>query len=129
MIFGHGIDIVAIERIKETIEASDSFKTRVFTDKEIDYCQSKKNKFQSFAGRFAAKEAFIKALGTGFADGISWKDIEILNNELGKPHIELHNEAKNIFLHKKMSDILVSISHEKEYAIASVIINSLPKTY
>ena len=122
MIFGHGIDIVAVTRIKEALEASESFKTRVFTNKEIEYCHAQKNKIPSFAGRFAAKEAFVKALGTGFTEGINWNDVEVINNENGKPHIELHNEAKGIFEKKKMTSILISISHEKEYAVASVIL-------
>lgn len=106
-----GVDIVRIKRIEEAILKNENFKYKIFTQKEIDYCEKRKNKYESYAGRFAAKEAFSKAYGKGFREGLSFLDIEILNDEYGKPYIK--------YLDKK---IKLSISHEKEYAIATVLI-------
>lgn len=103
-----GVDIVSVERIKKALE-NEAFKNRVFTAKEIAYCESKKNKFESYAVRFAAKEAFSKAMGTGFID-LEHKDIEILNDSNGKPSLYYKNKVYKI-----------SLSHEKEYAIACFI--------
>ncbi|WP_068267459.1 holo-ACP synthase [Caviibacter abscessus] len=109
-----GTDIVEVDRIKQAIEKNNNFKEKVFTKAEIKYCENKKNKYESYSGRFSAKEAFVKALGTGFTDDISFLDIEILNDENGKPCINY--KGKNYD---------VSISHEKRYAIAMVLIESL----
>ena len=105
-----GVDIVEVTRIKNAIEKNNGFLEKVFTKKEIEYCEKRKNKYQSYAGRFSAKEAFVKALGTGFNDEVSFKDIEILNDELGKPNIKY-----------KDYNIELSISHEQNYAVAMVI--------
>ena len=122
MIFGHGIDIVEVSRIQKAIEKSDSFTKKVFTEKEIAYCEARNTKIQSYAARFAAKEAFLKALGTGWSSGIAWTDIETVNDADGAPHINLFSVAKEIFDDKKCSSVYVSLSHVKETAIASVII-------
>ena len=118
----HGIDIIEISRIREAIEDNNLFKKRVFTEKEIEYCEGRKLKFQSFAARFAAKESFLKAIGTGLTENISLIDIEILNNSKGAPYILLHNHAKELFEKNKFANISISISHSDNYAIASVII-------
>ena len=122
MIFGNGIDITNVDRLKKAIESSDSFKYKVFTKKEIDYCENLKASYQSYSGRFAAKEAFLKALGIGLAEGICFTDIEILNDDTGKPYINLYNQAEIIFKNKRLLNIFLSISHENEYAVACVII-------
>ena len=85
MIFGVGIDNIEVKRIKKQIDDSTKFKEKIFTVKEIEYCESKKNYAESFAARFAAKEAFLKAIGTGWSNGLQFTDIEILNDENGKP--------------------------------------------
>lgn len=118
-----GTDIIEIYRIKQAIEKNGSlFLTRVYTSNEIEYCESKKNnKYQHYAGRFAAKEAVSKVLGTGFSGGVDWKDIEILNNELGKPEITLYGGANELLKKAGYKKISVSISHSKEYATSIAI--------
>ncbi len=118
MVIGIGIDIIEVSRIKGIMEKyGDKFFKRILTDKEIDYCKSfAANSELHFAGRFASKEAYSKAIGTGINKNFGWKDIEILNDRLGKPfinHIKENHFSKNKFE--------VSISHTKEYACAVVI--------
>ncbi len=126
MIIGTGIDIIDIRRIKNTIEKYNyRFKKRCFHYGEIKKSESRLKSVESFAKRYAAKEACAKALGTGLARGVFWKDIEIQNDHYGKPIIKLHNKAlkflKNI--NKKYEyKIDVSLSDEANYAIANVII-------
>ena len=115
-----GTDIIEISRIKESIETlKDKFLNRIYTQKEIDYCESKKNqKYQHYAARFAAKEATFKAISGNLKNkyDIEWKDIEILNDNNGRPQVYIKNmENYNI------QNIDISISHCKEYAIANVV--------
>lgn len=117
-----GNDIIEIERIRQAIERSSSFVERVYTPHEIDYCESRnKGRYESFAGIYVAKEAFIKALGTGMRHG-SWQDIEIYHDELGAPLIRLQDTFKNIYETLGYTNIHVSISHCKEYAMSTVIL-------
>ena len=117
-----GNDIIEIERIRQAIERSSSFVERVYTPHEIDYCESRnKGRYESFAVIYAAKEAFIKALGTGMRHG-SWQDIEIYHDELGAPLIRLQDTFKNIYETLGYTNIHVSISHCKEYAMSTVIL-------
>ena len=117
-----GNDIIEIERIRQAIERSSLFVERVYTPHEIDYCESRnKGRYESFAGIYAAKEAFIKALGTGMRHG-SWQDIEIYHDELGAPLIRLQDTFKNIYETSGYTNIHVSISHCKEYAMSTVIL-------
>ncbi|MDP8201035.1 MAG: holo-ACP synthase [Candidatus Tenebribacter burtonii] len=122
MIFGIGIDNIEVVRIKKQIDDSIKFKEKIFTAKEIKYCESKKNYAESYAVRFAAKEAFLKAIGTGWSNGIQFKDIEILNDKKGKPVVCLHGKAKQIKLDKELGNIQVSLSHLKEIATAIIIV-------
>jgi holo-[acyl-carrier protein] synthase len=126
LIIGCGIDLVRIERIEKIINRwGINFNSRIFTPLERDYCEKKKdNKFQSYAGKFAAKEALLKALGLGLRGG-NWKEIEIRNNELGQPIIDTSGKLKNIALTKGVKKYFITISHTKEYAIAQVILESL----
>ena len=126
MIISNGIDIVDIRRIKKTIDKYNTrFKKRCFHSGEIKKSESRLKSVESYSKRYAAKEACAKALGTGLARGVFWKDIEVQNNKFGKPHIKLHNNAKK-FLHQltksKNYSIELSLSDEKNYAIANVII-------
>lgn len=111
-----GNDIISTERIKEMyMKHKEKFLNRIYTEKEIEYCNSKgENKFCSYAARFAAKEAIFKAISSKIDNkyDISWRDIEILNDELGKPHASVKNVDCTID---------ISLSHEKEYAIATAI--------
>ena len=116
-----GTDIIEISRVKESIESTNKkFCERVYTEKEREYCESKKmQKYQHYAARFAAKEAVFKAISktlNGKYD-ITWKDIEVLNDENGRPYIKLSEQFAN-----KIEDIDISISHCKEYAVANVVI-------
>ena len=126
MIVGTGIDIIDIRRIKRTIEKYDfKFKKRCFHLSEINKSEARLNSVESYAKRYAAKEACAKALGTGLARGVFWKDIEVMNDKFGKPKIKLHNNALKFFKKITKSDdssIEVSLSDEKKYAIANVII-------
>ena len=125
MIYGIGTDIIDINRIKSVlIKYGDKFKHKCFHINEISWSNSKLKSAESFAKRYAAKEACAKALGTGLARGVFWKDIEVRNNQFGKPYIILHNKAK-IFLKKNFKNnnkIELSLSDEKDFAIANVII-------
>ena len=127
MIISNGIDIIDIRRIKKTINKYNfRFKKKCFHPGEISKSESRLKSVESYAKRYAAKEACAKALGTGLARGIFWKDIEIQNNKFGKPKIKLHNNALK-FLKKKIKrsedySIEISLSDEKKYAIANVII-------
>ena len=122
----NGIDIIEISRIRTAIEnRGDKFKERVFTENEIRYCESKNNaSYQSYAVRFAAKEAASKALGYGIGVGIDWKDIEILNNKNEKPFIVLTGNALIRYSEMSGRSISVSLSHCRSYAVAQVIIET-----
>ena len=121
MIFGIGIDIIEIERIKKSIEKFDkTFLNKIYTQTELDYCLSKKNKYQHFAARFAAKEAIAKALATGWSKGFRWKDIDIYNEESGMPNVNLHGNLKN-FLGKNKS-LKITMSHSEHYVTCFAII-------
>ena len=125
MIIGIGLDIVDNRRIKKTIDNfGKKFKKRCFSDNEIKLCESREQEVNSFAKRYAAKEACAKALGTGLAKGIFWKDIEVFNNKYGKPQIILHNNALSRLkiLTKSICKIELSLSDELDYSIANVVI-------
>ena len=116
-----GVDIIEIDRIKESIEnIGEKFLKRVFTDKEIEYCESKKSqKYQHYAGRFAAKEAAFKAVSKQLEDkySVCWKDFEVVNDKQGRPQINLLNINT-----EKIESIDISISHCKKYAVATVVV-------
>ena len=126
MIYGNGIDIIDINRIRKVIDKyGNKFKKRCFSISEIERSEKRLNSVESYAKRYAAKEACAKALGTGLAIGVFWKDIEVVNNQFGKPFIKLHGKANIIFnnINKNFNtQIEVSLSDEKKYAIANVII-------
>ena len=113
----NGTDIVEINRIQKDIEQiGERFLKKIYTEKEIAYCESKKTqKFQSYAARFAAKEAIYKALSNKINFDYSWKNFEILNEESGRPYVNLHFEIENL------ESIEISLSHSREYAVANVV--------
>lgn len=124
MIFGIGIDIIEIERVEKQVLKDHGFKEKVFTTLEIEYCGSKKFCGQNYAARFAGKEAFLKAIGTGLRDGLAFNEIEILNDDLGKPHVYLHGNTKKFADNKGIVKIHISLSHEKNVATAKVILET-----
>lgn len=120
MIVGIGVDIVEIDRFKTLIERwGERLLNRIFTQREIDYCLSKGNPYQHFAGRFAAKEAISKAISTGWSGIFRWKDVEILNNENGKPVVIVYNQLREQF---NFCLFHVSISHSLNYAVSFAIV-------
>jgi holo-[acyl-carrier protein] synthase len=124
MISGVGVDIVAVSRIAASINKESGFKEMVFSAHEINYCELKAKKIEHYAARFAAKEAFLKAIGTGWANNISFNEIEIYNNELGKPYIRLLGKTLLTLQHLNDADIQLSLSHDGGVAIAMVVVES-----
>jgi len=125
-ILGIGVDIVENKRLRKSVK-NKSFLSRLFTSLEIKNSKSINNKSIYFSKKFAAKESFSKALGTGFRKGLNFKDIEILNDDLGKPYFKFNNKTKKIILKTlkvKNFDLFLSISDEKEYSIAFTIIQA-----
>ncbi len=130
MILKTGTDIIEVERIKESIEKyKEKFLKRVYTDKEIEYCEGRQiQKYQSYAGRFAAKEAIFKAISAFINNKfeLEWKDIEVLNDKDGRPVVNLSNTLKESIINNcnnsKEYQIDISISHIKEFAMANAII-------
>lgn len=116
-----GVDIIEISRVQKSIDnLGDSFLNKIFTEKEIEYCEKKgKSRYEHYAARFAVKEAVFKAISKTLEDkySISWKDIETTNDEQGRPRVEILNINNNI-----IEDIDISISHCKEYAIANAVV-------
>ena len=126
-IFGNGVDIIENKRIQKSLKKKE-FLNRIFTQKEIKKSQRIKDKVSYFAKRFAAKEAFVKALGTGFRNNINFNDIEIINNKKGKPLLKVSNKLK-YFLKLKCNiqkfKVFLSLSDEKKHSIAFVILNKI----
>src|SRR6266849_1895698 len=125
MIVGTGIDIAEIPRIAQALARhGDRFLRRVFTDGEIQYCDSKANRVERYAARFAAKEAAMKALGTGWSRGVRWRDIEVARQPGGRPTIKFHGKAQEFASRLHARNVSLSLSHTPEQAIASVILES-----
>ena len=124
-LFGVGTDIIRVNRLKKSLKKK-LFLSRVFNNEEISKCKRTKKNSNCFAKRFAAKEAFSKALGTGISKGINFNEIVVLNEKSGKPYIKLINKTKKIVerkLRKKIYKISLSIADEKDYAVAFVTIS------
>ena len=120
-----GYDMVEVSRIELALSRWGSrFEDRVFTKQELKYCRNRKNWVQGLACRFAAKEAFFKALGTGWQGGVEWKDVEVTNDDLGKPHIILTGKAEQLSRQLGTRGILVSMTNTKDYGAAQVILIS-----
>jgi len=121
-ILGIGTDITECLRIARMIERhGELFIARVYTPEEIRYCQSRKQATQHFTGRWAAKEAVLKALGTGWTRGISWRDVEVLNEPGGKPAVLLRDGARRVAQTLGISKVLVTISHCRTHATAYAV--------
>ncbi|MDR2754809.1 MAG: holo-ACP synthase [Planctomycetaceae bacterium] len=121
-IIGIGTDIIECERVERMVRRHGShFVDRVFTKREVQYCTDRKSSDQHFAGRWAAKESVLKALGTGWISGIAWTDVEVLNESGGTPRVHLHGGAAQIAQEKQISEIQISISHCKSHAVAFAV--------
>ncbi|MHA2248731.1 MAG: holo-ACP synthase [Candidatus Kariarchaeaceae archaeon] len=119
---GIGTDIIEVHRMRDKISSESGFKESIFTTQEIEYCETKKAKYQHYAGRYAAKEAFFKAIGSGWRYGMKYKEIEIVNDNLGKPEILVHGTVKEFCEKNAISNYQVSLSHVKEFATAVVLV-------
>lgn len=122
MIYGIGTDIIETGRVKIRLIRNKGLREELFTQKEIEYCELKRHQFQHYAARYAGKEAFFKALGTGWRFGFKFIDIEILNNKLGKPEIFTSGKVAQYLKEKNIKNIHISISHLKKIVNAFVII-------
>lgn len=123
MIYGIGTDIVAIGRFQRFVDEGNlPLLQRLFTDRERLVCDARKGKAACYAARFAAKEAFLKALGTGLRNGISWHDMEVLNNDLGRPELLLSGRALELFRENRLAHALLSLSHDGGNAVAMVVL-------
>jgi holo-[acyl-carrier protein] synthase len=119
-VFGVGTDIVKVARIRAALERHpERFRSRIFLPSEVEFCESLKDKYPSYAGRFAAKEAFSKALGTGLRGAIAWTDIEIVDNERTRPTVRVSGRAAKLLGSRRVH---LSISHLDDYATAMVVI-------
>lgn len=118
----HGVDMVECRRLAQCLERhGQKFLDRVFTPAEQDYCLGRKRRIEHLAGRFAAKEAVLKVLGTGWANGIRWTDIEVVNEPSGRPKVTLSGRCRQIADEIGLASVLLSISHIETHAIASAI--------
>ena len=124
MVIGIGIDIVEVGRIERALQGGEEMANRVFTENELEYCRARRNQYQHFAGRFAAKEAALKALGTGWQEGIRWKDVEVVPGELGQPLLNFQGRAKEILDAAGAKQAQVTITHANEYAVAAVVLEA-----
>jgi holo-[acyl-carrier protein] synthase len=123
MIIAIGIDMIEIARVEEVFSRQgERFRKRVYTESEVEYCERRASRMSSYAARFAAKEAAMKALGTGWADGVRWRDIEIVRGETGAPAILLHGRALARLGEIGASRAHVSLTHSREMAMAQVIL-------
>ena len=123
MIFGTGTDIIEIRRIENSIARSEAFVNKIFTEAEQAYCKAQKaGIFQSYAARYAAKEAVFKALGTGYRYGMAFREIEVKNDKLGKPEVMVHGKVKAFVNDQEITCIHLSLSHVKEMALAFVVL-------
>ena len=122
MIFGIGTDLIEVERVAEKMEKKSGFKELVFSPAEIIYCETMTFKYEHYAARFAAKEAFLKAIGTGWRNGTAFNEIEIYNNEEGKPEIRFTGNTAKTVDDLKLGKVFVSLSHLKTMACAMVVI-------
>jgi holo-[acyl-carrier protein] synthase len=122
LIIGLGVDIAEVGRMQAAIERhGETILRRLYTPAEREYCERFKNKYERFAGRFAAKEAAMKALGTGWSRGVRWVDVEVVRQRGGRPTVKLHGEAGEIAGRMGVKNISLSITHTAEQAFAQVI--------
>lgn len=126
MIVGIGIDIAEPRRLEEAVgRYGRRFLERIFTPREIAYCERRRNKWERYAARFAAKEAAFKALGTGWRRGVRWQEAEVVNQPSGKPTLELSGQAREFARRLGVGSISLSLTHSEQFALAQVIFEKL----
>lgn len=126
MIFGAGTDIIEVQRVEDKLLRTGGLKARLFTEREIAYCESKHRPALHYAARFAAKEAFLKAMGTGWTGGHKFSEIEVVNNALGKPELVVHGKVKEFCEAHGIGAMEVSLSHIQDVASAVVVLERRP---
>ena len=125
MIVGTGVDLCEVARMRQAIERhGQRFMTRVFTEAEIAYAERKANRYERYAARFAAKEAGMKALGTGWRGGLGWRDLEVSNLRSGRPTLAFHGKALEIAVKLGVRNIALSLTHTAEQAMAMVVLEN-----
>lgn len=124
LIFGIGTDIIEIRRVGDKLARTKRLKEKVFTPREIEYCEARKMSAQHFAARFSAKEAFLKAMGTGWSGGRKFDEIEVLNDALGKPELYVYGKVKEFCEAHEITGMEVSLSHIKDLAQAVVVLET-----
>ena len=125
MIVGTGVDLAEVDRIRESIERfGEKFLKRIYTEREIAYVERKANKYERYAARFAAKEAGMKAIGTGWRKGVRWQDFEVVNLPSGRPTLKLHGVAAEFAARLGVTNIQLSITHTTQSGLAYVILES-----
>jgi holo-[acyl-carrier protein] synthase len=122
LIFGAGTDIIEVQRVEDKLIRTENLKTKLFTPTEIAYCESKHRPALHFAARFAAKESFLKALGTGWTGGLKFSEIEVVNNAQGKPELFVHGKVKEFCETHGIGAMEVSLTHIKDVAAAVVVL-------
>ena len=122
MVFGIGTDIIETRRIAERLRRTEGLKERIFTPREIASCESSGRMAEHFAARFAAKEAFLKAMGTGWSGGYRFQDIELVKGERGRPEAAIHGKVKAFCEENGISGFQISLSHIKDLAVAAVVL-------
>jgi holo-[acyl-carrier protein] synthase len=124
MILGTGIDFCEVGRMRKSLDSAhgERLKLRVFTAGEIAYAESKANRYERFAARFAAKEAGMKALGTGWAGGVSWHDLEVVNLPSGRPTLEFHGKARELAVEMGVRQVWLTMSHAGDGAVGMVVL-------
>jgi holo-[acyl-carrier protein] synthase len=127
LIFGVGTDIIEVQRVEEKLVRTENLKTKLFTPIEIAYCEAKHRPGLHFAARFAAKEAFLKAMGTGWTGGHKFSEIEIVNNTLGKPELFVHGKVAEFCRAHGITGMQASLSHIKDLAKAVVVLEKKPE--
>jgi holo-[acyl-carrier protein] synthase len=125
MIVGTGVDIAEVPRIAQAIARyGERFLHRIYTEGEIHYCDAKANRVERYAARFAAKEAAMKALGTGWNHGVRWRDCEVIRHPGGRPTMKFHGKAAEFAARLRVSNVALSLTHTAEQAFAQVILES-----